>query len=199
MVSFEETMSDGQLGQNLRSIRQARDISLNALAESSGYSKGYLSKVENGHAQPPIATLMKVAQCLGVTMNQLFEGRLPSSDRDQPVAVLTRRTEREVMHDEDGKRGYDFERLAVGSPFQMTPYVIHLLDDDAPAVTFQHEGEEMIYMLIGRCQYRVGTEIHELRKGDTLLFDARIEHGAIKLPGINATYLAIFTESNPAL
>lgn len=186
-------MQLNRIGDHLRQIRKQKSVSLQQLADNSGFTKGYLSKLENGHAQAPIATLMKIAQCLGISINQLFDGFSDPGAQRRRSAVLTREQERESVEDR-GDRGYRFERLAVDSDFRLTPYMIHLDDDAAPTRTFRHPGEEMIFMTQGSCDYRVGEEIHRLETGDTLIFDASVEHGPIKIPGVNASYLAVFDE-----
>jgi transcriptional regulator with XRE-family HTH domain len=45
------TESEPRIGENVRAARRARGISLEALAGLTGRSKGWLSKIENGHAR----------------------------------------------------------------------------------------------------------------------------------------------------
>lgn len=177
------------IGEQIRTRRTARGLSLAELAERSGFSKGFLSKIENGHAQPPIATLMKLARALGAELGELFDGpRAPSAGG---AAVLTRAEDREhIPH--SAERGYGFERLAVGSPFRMTPYIIHLEEDGAEPASLQHPGEEIVHVLAGELDYAAGDEVYRLRQGDTLVFDASQPHGPIKLPGTTAKFLAVF-------
>lgn len=176
------------LGTHIRSARQRAGQSLNDLAERSGFSKGFLSKIENGHAQPPIATLMKLAEAVGTPLAAFFDGETPAS---KPGGVLTRAADRDV-HAHDPERGYAYERLAVRSPYRLTPYLIHLRDDQDQAPSFQHAGEEVIHVLAGEMDYAVGSTVHRLTKGDTLVFDAAQPHGPIKLPKRTATFLAVF-------
>ncbi|NRA38404.1 MAG: helix-turn-helix transcriptional regulator [Planctomycetes bacterium] len=187
-------MKTTQINENIREVRLQMGMSLNELAIRSGFSKGYLSKLENGHAQAPIATLMRIAKSLDCTINQLFDGKDDGpSFQPQQEAILTKRAHRE-LNPNSKERGYSFERLALGSSFRLSPYIIHLDDDDAPTKSYQHGGEEIIYMLAGSCKYRVGDQIHDLTTGDTLIFDAQLEHGPIKTPGVLASYFAVFDE-----
>lgn len=179
------------IGENIRETRQQQAMSLNDLALRSGFSKGYVSKLENGHAQAPIATLMRIAKTLNTTMNQLFDGSVLSAHTQH--SVLTKKSDRELTT-QSAERSYSYERLARGSAFRLSPYIIHLNDDTIPTQAFQHSGEEIIYMLSGSCSYRVGDVIHDLEVGDTLIFDATQKHGPIKLENIEAHYLAIFDE-----
>jgi len=178
----------GAIGHNLRTIRRRRELSLNDLARRSGFSKGFLSKIENGRAQPPIATLMRLAGALDTGLNELFDGPRPDG---APDSVLTRAGEREyVPHSRE--RGYAFERLALASPFRLTPYVIHLAEEQEAPAGFQHAGEEFILVLAGELDYAVGGRVHRMREGDSLVFDATRPHGPIKVPGVSASFLAVF-------
>jgi transcriptional regulator with XRE-family HTH domain len=181
-----------EIGKHIRTLRKRRQLSLSGLATRSGFSKGFLSKIENGLAQPPIATLMKLAVALGSDLGELFDGPRPTG---APASVLTRRKEREQIASSD-ERGYGFERLAVGSPFRMTPCIIHLDSDYDTVPNYQHPGEEMIFVLAGELNYAAGGRLHRLRKGDTLVFDATLPHGPVKLPNKTATYLAVFAEDD---
>ena len=182
-------MDPVRIGSHMRSIRQAQQLSLQALADLSGFSKGYLSKLEHGHAQAPIATLMALAKALRISINELFDGQ----SVEKQSAVLTKKTERECIEASD-ERPYAYERLSVGSNFQLTPYIIHLDGETEQTKTYQHHGEEIIHMLTGQCDYRVGDHIYHLNKGDTLTFNAQAPHGAIGIPGKKASYLAIFSD-----
>lgn len=182
------------IGRHIRTLRARRRLSLGALATRSGFSKGFLSKIENGHAQPPIATLMRLAEALGSDLGEMFDGPRP---KGAPASVLTRREEREKVPPSND-RGYGFERLAVGSPFRMTPCIIDLDNVAEPAHSYQHPGEEMIYVLSGALDYAAGGRLHRLRRGDTLIFDATLPHGPIKLSGKKATYLAVFASEDRA-
>jgi len=56
----------------LRNIRQMKKLSQGEVARRSGLYRSYLSRVENGHTVPTIATLEKMACALEITMYQLF-------------------------------------------------------------------------------------------------------------------------------
>ena len=52
------------LGSTLRSLRQQHGLTLQEMAEKTGLSAGFLSKIERGASQPTINNLQKI---LGVT------------------------------------------------------------------------------------------------------------------------------------
>ncbi|HKN95737.1 MAG TPA: tetratricopeptide repeat protein [Pseudonocardiaceae bacterium] len=70
-------MTGGTFGAELRRLRMAAGWSLADLADHIHYSKGYLSKVENGHAQPneALATLCDAELRTGGTLSALVPRR----------------------------------------------------------------------------------------------------------------------------
>jgi transcriptional regulator with XRE-family HTH domain len=57
----------------IRDRRKERRLSLDRLAALAGVSKGMLVQIENGHANPSIATLCKVAAALGASVADLVQ------------------------------------------------------------------------------------------------------------------------------
>jgi len=56
----------------LRNIREMKKLSQGEVARRSGLYRSYLSRVENGHTVPTIATLEKMARALEIPMYQFF-------------------------------------------------------------------------------------------------------------------------------
>jgi transcriptional regulator with XRE-family HTH domain len=56
----------GEIGRKIALHRKAKRLTLEQLARRSGLSKGYLSKIENGHSLVDRrSTLLQIAQGLG--------------------------------------------------------------------------------------------------------------------------------------
>lgn len=63
----------------LRNIREMKRLSQGEVAKRSGLYRSYVSRVENGHTVPTIATLERMAHALEIPLYQLFyEGEKPS-------------------------------------------------------------------------------------------------------------------------
>jgi len=62
----------GTLGAHLKVLRAARGMTLDSLAAATGLTKSYLSKIQNSHKLPPIATLSRIAQALGTGIGSFF-------------------------------------------------------------------------------------------------------------------------------
>jgi transcriptional regulator with XRE-family HTH domain len=57
------------IGQRLRKSRKEKGLTLDGLVEETGFSKSYLSQIENLKREPSIGTLTKIAYALGVDSN----------------------------------------------------------------------------------------------------------------------------------
>lgn len=59
------------VSENIRSIRQKKDISLEELSKISGVSKSMLVQIEKGNGNPSLSTLWKIANSLMIPFNEL--------------------------------------------------------------------------------------------------------------------------------
>ena len=66
------------IGDRLRQMREAKQLSQGDIEKRTGLLRCYLSRVENGHTVPAIETLEKMARALEVPLYQLFyDGKEP--------------------------------------------------------------------------------------------------------------------------
>lgn len=54
------------VGDNVRRIRQKKDLTQEQFAEISGYSQQYISGLEKGKRDPTVITVFELATALGV-------------------------------------------------------------------------------------------------------------------------------------
>src|SRR6266702_786923 len=70
------------LGENIRYLRQGKNLSLADLAAKSGDSKTYISDLENGlGGRPNVQYLYRIATALGTTIDTLINLSLKPSQR----------------------------------------------------------------------------------------------------------------------
>ncbi len=66
------------IGDRLRELREEKQLSQGDVEKRTGLLRCYISRVENGHTVPAVATLEKLARAFEVPMYQLFyEGTEP--------------------------------------------------------------------------------------------------------------------------
>lgn len=69
------------VGENIRTIRKSKKMSINKLSELSGVSLGFLSDIENGKTNPSIDTLEKISDALKVEIKEFFESEPISKEK----------------------------------------------------------------------------------------------------------------------
>lgn len=70
------------LGEDVRRLRRARDLSLEALAERAGLSTNYVGSIERDRRDPSLSSVRAMAKALGVPLSELL------GDRTSPVTPV---------------------------------------------------------------------------------------------------------------
>ena len=156
---------------NIRRVRQARGLTLDALAGRSGLTKGYLSQIENFRTLPSLPVLYRVAAALGVEAAELLKGTAEGRRH-----VLTRRGEGVPVEREHPESGFRYLALAREKGAKiMEPFLLEL----PPRSTRKDgttNGDEFLHMLEGRIRVHLGGETMEMEAGDSLYFDGSVPH-----------------------
>ena len=179
-------MPHPQMGERLRSARQARGLTLRELAKRLGVSPSMISQIETDRASPSVSTLYSIANELDVSLDELlFNDRRATSAEtaDKPVAAGGAGSPVRQAHD-DRKRirlasGVIWERLTpMSEPDTEFLYVTYEVGGaSSPADAFQrHSGHEWGFVLEGTLDIRIGFEEHVLGPGDSISFDSSIPH-----------------------
>ena len=187
-----EKVLEVAIGREVRAFRKQKEITVADLATKTGLSIGMLSKIENGNTSPSLSTLQTLANSLSVPLTSFFR-----RFEEQRMAVHTKSGEGVELEREGTRAGHQYNLLGhIGSNASgviVEPYLITLSAKSDIFPMFQHGGIETIYMLEGKVNYRHGDEVHDLRPGDTLFFDADAPHGPEELVELPARYLSIIS------
>jgi transcriptional regulator with XRE-family HTH domain len=81
-----------QVGDHIRTFREERGVSLQQLAEKTGFSAALLSQIENRMTSPPLGTLVKIANALDTYVSSFIgkEEREFSIVRKQDRTTVSR-------------------------------------------------------------------------------------------------------------
>ena len=171
-------MNENLIAGKLKEIRKSLNIRLGELAERTGLTKGYLSRIENSPNPPPIATLGKIAGALGVDITDLFSKAADSAEYRQ--LSISRNGERMAPSKGRGSSyGYMYQSLASDKKGKnMEPYICdvgfaHPVDINTE---FTHQGEEFIYVLEGRLEMFYKGRSYIMEKGDCAYYDSDVPH-----------------------
>jgi transcriptional regulator with XRE-family HTH domain len=172
---FPETAPElTALGERLRDLRAAKGWTLDELAERSGLSKPFLSRLESGTRQPSIAAVLTLARVFGVPMGSLFE-----TDHQDDNCIVIRAGEAGVRQG----NGISYLPLSGASRFNLQPMRAMISPLRPGAERYQHDGEEWLYVVAGRLRLAVGEKEYELATGDAAHFDSRQPHRLDALDG----------------
>ena len=166
-----------EIGPFIRKLRKDRGMTMAQLAKRTGFTQGFLSKVENSKKAPSIGTLMKLAKTLDVRVADFFgESELDTT------ATLVKKDERREMARNGTNFGYSYEALAPRFLNKhMDPYILRDPPGRDTKPVFQHEGEEMLYVLEGKTKFFHGDKEFILEEGDCLYFNAAVPHYGVAL------------------
>jgi transcriptional regulator with XRE-family HTH domain len=73
------------LGESIRKIRQDKGLSQGEMQKRTGILRSYLSRVENGHTVPSLATLQRLASAMGVALADFFAADGQGVPRTNPA------------------------------------------------------------------------------------------------------------------
>lgn len=169
-MDHEAAVLAAAIGARVRHERQARGWTLDRLAEAAGVSRRLLVNVEQGAANPSVATLLKISDALGVGLPALVE-----PPQQTPVKITRRGDGAALWSGEGGGRGL----LMAGTE---PPDVVELWDWTlAPGDTHTSEAHtpgtrELAQVQAGTITLEVGDQAVTLGAGDAIAFPGDVAH-----------------------
>jgi transcriptional regulator with XRE-family HTH domain len=153
-------------GKRVKKLRLERKLGLNDLANETGLAKEYISGLEKGEVIPPVAVILQLSRALGIDSSLLL---------------------REEKEEEGRKRDEDYRKRTEAYSYEtLTPEARdkHLKafrvfiepKSDHKGVSYQHPGEEFIYVVKGKLEVMVGENVNVLKPGETIHFNSSIVH-----------------------
>lgn len=181
-------MLEEWIAQNIRALREKKKMTLQELADLTGLTRSYLSKIERSKKAPPYSTLNRIASALEVDVNFLIKENL-EEDIDTRI-TFTKCEKGEIVETAGAFYGYSYEAIASNKPGKnMIPYIIEPAFEEAGV--FQHEGEELLYVLEGRHEFFYDGKSYMMEQGDSVYFDSGVPHYGRSLGKKKARLLAV--------
>jgi transcriptional regulator with XRE-family HTH domain len=147
-------------------LRREKKLTLKNLANETGLAADYISKVEKGEVIPPVSVLLQLSRALEI---------------DSSILLREQRKRAGKKSDEDYQKRTDAYAYST-----LTPEARHkhlkafkvFIDpmSDHKGVSYQHLGEEFVYVLNGKIEVIVGENKNVLGPNDCLHFNSSIVH-----------------------
>jgi transcriptional regulator with XRE-family HTH domain len=179
LVLINKTIVEGlkpyAVGEKLRALRLKKSRGLVELGQHTGLSPAMLSKLERGKLFPTLPTLLRIAMVFGVGLDFFF-----ADERKRHVVSIVRKQERLKFPENSGSNviSYNFESLDFkASERKLNAFYAEFEPVAADKVRpHQHPGVELLYMISGKLELIIGSDLHVLDEGDAVYFDSAVRH-----------------------
>ena len=171
----QEAIRPYAIAEKLRNLRLRKSMGLIQLASHTGLSPAMLSKLENGRLIPTLPTLVRIATVFDVGLDYFF-----TNERKRYTVAVARKVERIRFPERpDGSEvAYHFESLDFPARERKLNAFLadfhHVAENNLRAHT--HSGVEVLYVLEGVLEMKIGTETYRLDEGDAVYFDSVQKH-----------------------
>jgi transcriptional regulator with XRE-family HTH domain len=178
-----------KLGERLRAIRLLRRQTLKEVATAAGVSESFVSQIERGRSSASVASLQRLAGALGIEISDLF-----ASDGLPRPRVLRRAAREPVVWGHLGRKA-----LLTPKPFHALEVLTAEFEPggstgDEP---YTHgDSEELLLVIEGQVHVQLGTEVYDLRAGDSVHYRSSTPH-RVSNPGDDAAEV-LFVISPPS-
>jgi len=159
------------VGEQLRSLRKMRGLTLEEVGRRSEVSIGLISQIERGRGNPSFHTLVQVAHALDVEIGRLFH-----TTRD--TSLIVRASERRVL-DIHGSAGTSATHALMSPGLNGALEAIWVEAPpgyDTSDTPFSHPGEEFGVVLEGHHEVFVDGVRHTLGPGDSATYPSSTPH-----------------------
>lgn len=185
---------DTAIGNNLRHLRLAQGMTLDALAEASGVSRAMISRIERSETSPTAQLLDRICAALGTSLSVFF------ADAESPPSPLLPFDRQPVWRDpETGYLRRSVSPAATGSG-------IDLIEVEFPAgatVAFAPQAantgiNQHLWLIDGVMRIGVGETRYDLGPGDCLYMPVAAGI-TFHNPGTETAHYAIVVEHRPTV
>ena len=172
---IQEALRPYAIADKLRTLRLRRSMGLAQLAEHTGFSTAMLSRLENGRLVPTLPTLTRIALVFSVGLDYFF-----TDPRKRHVVAVVRRKERKRFPSDpkSAQVPWHFESLDFRvNERKLSGYLAHFHPMNPDQLTpHYHQGVELLYVIEGRVEMKIGVETFILDAGDSIYFDSMQKH-----------------------
>ena len=185
----EAFISEKRIGERIKHLRLKKTMGLVELGRHTGLSASFLSQLETGRVVPTLRNLARIAMVFSKDLSYFFEPEPQKLFRIHRSKDRTRLPQSGVENPT-----YFFESLGFITPDRMLdPYFAEFVPqkEGTEGNAHQHAGNEFLYVLSGELDVRHGDEVHRVRAGDGIYFDASTIHSYLCAGDVPATAIII--------
>lgn len=180
------------VGSRVRSIREAKSLTIEQVAERSGLTPEQVNHIEANDNLPSLSPLIKIARAMGVRLGTFLD----DMDNLGPVVCRKEYLEKSISFSSETANSHNdltFFSLAQSKTGRhMEPFLIDI--DSCSENGYQlssHEGEEFLYVLEGSVEITYGKEKYTISAGESIYYDSIVEHNVHAANATKSKILAV--------
>ena len=173
----------------IREIRRQRGLTMDDLAKKAGFTKSYLSQIENLKREPTIGTLVTIANALAVSVFSLIGTEAAADNRP---AIVRAHERKRVTIPSMGKGESTLDSVNFKKKDRLMDAYILTSSADFSEKPRAHEGEELIFVLEGETEFVYDGRSYLLEAGDCCCFDSSTPHHGRSAGGSPSKALIVY-------
>lgn len=189
------------IGQQLKALRKAKNITLSEVSDKTELSVGFLSNLERDQTSPTIDVLHKICNVLNITLNDVLnlDGNQSKNDDVEkftsPEENIVRVDDRRLLFQEnDG--GLSYSSMTKGkTDFKVS---VMTISKDELYTFSKHDHDELGIVVSGSMEMQIEGKSHFLYPGDSIYIKANTMHAGKKFSEEPCTsyWIKLSTELN---
>lgn len=161
-----------KIGNKLKLLRKGRKMTLKELSEKSGVQIATLSRMEHDIMTGTLESHMRIVKSLGVSLSDFYR----EIEDEQKTVIFTGETRSRESLVRSKESVIELLTTDIADK-KMMPVLIRINKGASASEEKCAVGmEKLIYLVEGRVKAKIGEKEYNLRKGDSLYFDASLPH-----------------------
>jgi transcriptional regulator with XRE-family HTH domain len=157
-----------KIGARLRAVRTESGLTLDQVANATGLTKGFISRIERDGTSPSVQTLVALCEAMSIPVGWLFEA---------PDVSLVRQEDASAIISISGHTGQEYLLTPrAQSAVQVIRSVYKPGQDGGDELYTLGADVEVAHVIDGRLEIIFATTQEELAAGDTLTFHGHEPH-----------------------
>jgi quercetin dioxygenase-like cupin family protein/DNA-binding Xre family transcriptional regulator len=171
-----------KIGTRIRVERKKTGLTLRELAEKVGINPITLHRIETGKSSPSVALLSEIAQALNQSIVSFVQGI------DRPLVHIKNKNQQTMS-------GPALKIKVVGPRKMITNNIVVTYGELKKGETIHphtNPGIEFAYNMEGKCEFKLSAQSYFLEAGDSLSYNARVEHSVFALERLK--FIAVYVK-----
>ncbi|WP_042275806.1 helix-turn-helix domain-containing protein [[Clostridium] dakarense] len=174
------------IGEKVKQLRNAKGLTLKELGEKTNLSSGFLSQFERGMTTIAIDSLEDIASIFGVDLSFFFEKSVKND------SIVIRSYEQNNIQILNSHHIYKVLATDIENK-SFLPRLIEILPNkqEEKISTFNHAGEEFLYILEGVLDLVLDDKEYCLYPGDSIYYSSNKNHNWLNKTNKTVKFLSI--------